>query len=149
MFFFAADRLLPGQRGALWLHLMHYCETCTSPKMPEYLLYTYHTEYSRLPWKDLHPDQTLMNQFFNVRNPLHWMWMWVLTNWSISFMSCCSGGEGKSKELFPVYGRGAVWGELGQRIEWCSQPPSQPLRSDHGGLPPLSDGVPGKRGSSS
>ncbi|XP_065123099.2 ectopic P granules protein 5 homolog isoform X1 [Paramisgurnus dabryanus] len=60
------DRLLPGQRGAMWLHLMHYCETCTSPKMPEYLLYTYHTEYSRLPWKDLHPDQTLMNQFFNV-----------------------------------------------------------------------------------
>uniref|UniRef100_A0A673K7R2 Ectopic P granules protein 5 homolog n=1 Tax=Sinocyclocheilus rhinocerous TaxID=307959 RepID=A0A673K7R2_9TELE len=60
------DRLLPGQRGALWFHLMHYCETCTSPKMPEYLLYTYHTEYSRLPWKDLHPDQTLMNQFFNV-----------------------------------------------------------------------------------
>ncbi|XP_007238025.3 ectopic P granules protein 5 homolog isoform X3 [Astyanax mexicanus] len=60
------DRLLPGQRGALWLHLMHYCETCTSPKMPEYLLYTYHTEYSRLPWKDLHPDQALMSQFFNV-----------------------------------------------------------------------------------
>ncbi|KAG1968633.1 ectopic P granules protein 5 homolog isoform X1 [Pimephales promelas] len=60
------DRLMPGQRGALWLHLMHYCETCTSPKMPEYLLYTFHTEYSRLPWKDLHPDQTLMNQFFNV-----------------------------------------------------------------------------------
>ncbi|XP_036454096.1 ectopic P granules protein 5 homolog [Colossoma macropomum] len=60
------DRLLPGQRGALWLHLMHYCETCTSPKMPEYLLYTYHAEYSRLPWKDLHPDQALMNQFFNV-----------------------------------------------------------------------------------
>ncbi|XP_073696062.1 ectopic P granules protein 5 homolog [Garra rufa] len=60
------DRLLPGQRGALWLHLMHYCETCTSPKMPEYLLYTYHTEYGRLPWKDLHPDQTLMNLFFNV-----------------------------------------------------------------------------------
>ncbi|XP_059406308.1 ectopic P granules protein 5 homolog [Carassius carassius] len=60
------DRLLPGQRGALWFHLMHYCETCTSPKMPEYLLYTYHTEYSRLPWKDLYPDQTLMNQFFNV-----------------------------------------------------------------------------------
>ncbi|XP_026067016.1 ectopic P granules protein 5 homolog isoform X2 [Carassius auratus] len=60
------DRLLPGQRGALWFHLLHYCETCTSPKMPEYLLYTYHTEYSRLPWKDLYPDQTLMNQFFNV-----------------------------------------------------------------------------------
>lgn len=67
--FVVVDRLLPGQRGALWLHLMHYCETCTSPKMPEYLLYTYHTEYSRLPWKDLHPDQTLMRQFFNVRNP--------------------------------------------------------------------------------
>ncbi|KAL7839536.1 hypothetical protein SRHO_G00261940 [Serrasalmus rhombeus] len=60
------DHLLPGQRGALWLHLMHYCETCTSPKMPEYLLYTYHAEYNRLQWKDLHPDQALMNQFFNV-----------------------------------------------------------------------------------
>lgn len=35
--------------------------------MPEYLLYNYHTEYSQLPWKDLYPDQTLMNQFFNVR----------------------------------------------------------------------------------
>lgn len=63
-------------------------------------------------------------------------------------MSCCSGWEGKPKELFPVYGRGAVWGELGQCIDWCSQPPSQPIGSDHGGLPPLSDGVPGKRGSS-
>ncbi|KAJ8405585.1 hypothetical protein AAFF_G00315650 [Aldrovandia affinis] len=60
------DRLLPGQAGALWLHLRHYCETCTAPKMPEYLLYTYHTEYSRLPWKDLQPDQELMNQFFKV-----------------------------------------------------------------------------------
>ncbi|KAI1900325.1 hypothetical protein AGOR_G00048810 [Albula goreensis] len=60
------DRLLPGQPGALWLHLMHYCDTCTAPKMPEYLLYSYHTEYSRLPWKDLHPDQALMNQFFKV-----------------------------------------------------------------------------------
>nr|XP_015220090.1 PREDICTED: ectopic P granules protein 5 homolog [Lepisosteus oculatus] len=60
------DMLLPGQRDALRIHLMHYCETCTAPKMPEYILYTYHTEYSRLPWKDLHPDQTLMNQFFNV-----------------------------------------------------------------------------------
>ncbi|XP_062874034.1 ectopic P granules protein 5 homolog [Trichomycterus rosablanca] len=60
------DRLLPGQRGALWLHLMHYCKSCTFPKMPEYLLYDYHTEYSKLPWKDLHPDQELMNQFFNV-----------------------------------------------------------------------------------
>ncbi|KAI5613067.1 ectopic P granules protein 5-like isoform X2, partial [Silurus asotus] len=60
------DRLLPGQKGALWLHLMHYCKTCTSPKMPEYLLYNYHTEYSQLLWKDLYPDQALMNQFFNV-----------------------------------------------------------------------------------
>uniref|UniRef100_A0A4W4HAL5 Ectopic P granules protein 5 homolog n=1 Tax=Electrophorus electricus TaxID=8005 RepID=A0A4W4HAL5_ELEEL len=60
------DRLLPGQRGALWLHLMQYCESCTSPKMPEYLLYTYHTEYSHLPWRDLHPDQVIMNQFFSV-----------------------------------------------------------------------------------
>ncbi|KAG7481387.1 hypothetical protein MATL_G00066210 [Megalops atlanticus] len=60
------ERLLPGQQGALWLHLMHYCDTCTSPKMPEYLLYTYHTEYNRLPWKDLHPDQALMDQFFKV-----------------------------------------------------------------------------------
>ncbi|MGH0172201.1 UNVERIFIED_CONTAM: hypothetical protein FKN15_063006 [Acipenser sinensis] len=58
------EKLLPGQRGALWLHLMHYCETCTAPKMPEYILYTYHRAYSRLPWSDLHPDQALMDQFF-------------------------------------------------------------------------------------
>lgn len=45
---------------------MHYCESCTSPKMPEYLLYTYHSEYNLLLWRDLHPDQALMNQFFNV-----------------------------------------------------------------------------------
>uniref|UniRef100_A0AAY4BDZ3 Ectopic P-granules autophagy protein 5 homolog n=1 Tax=Denticeps clupeoides TaxID=299321 RepID=A0AAY4BDZ3_9TELE len=60
------EHLLVGQRGTLWLLLMHYCETCTSPKMPEYILYTHHTEYARLPWKDLHPDQALMRQFFNV-----------------------------------------------------------------------------------
>ncbi|MBN3301121.1 EPG5 protein, partial [Amia calva] len=60
------DRLLPGQRGTLWLHLMHYCDSCTAPKMPEYLLYTYHTEYSRLPWRDLHPDRALMEQLFKV-----------------------------------------------------------------------------------
>lgn len=60
------DRLLPGQRGVLWLHLTHYCESCTSPKMPEYLLYAYHTEYSLLMWKDLHPDHALMTHFFNV-----------------------------------------------------------------------------------
>ncbi|KAM8960937.1 ectopic P granules protein 5 homolog [Pelodytes ibericus] len=60
------DHLLPGQRGALWLHLMHYCESCTAPKLPEYILYAYHTEYSRLPWKDMYPDQTLMEEFFKV-----------------------------------------------------------------------------------
>ena len=61
------DRLMPGQRGALWLHLMHYCKSCTSPKMPEYLLYAYHSEYGHLLWRDLLPDQALMSQFFNVR----------------------------------------------------------------------------------
>ncbi|XP_053304240.1 ectopic P granules protein 5 homolog [Spea bombifrons] len=60
------DRLLPGQRSALWLHLMHYCESCTAPKLPEYILYAYHTEYCKLPWKDMHPDQTLMEEFFKV-----------------------------------------------------------------------------------
>ncbi|KAJ8285154.1 hypothetical protein GJAV_G00022880 [Gymnothorax javanicus] len=60
------DRLLPGQGGALRLHLTQYCHSCTAPKMPEYLLYTYHTEYCRLPWKELHPDPTLMNHFFMV-----------------------------------------------------------------------------------
>ncbi|XP_063814425.1 ectopic P granules protein 5 homolog [Pseudophryne corroboree] len=60
------NHLLPGQRGALWLHLMHYCETCTAPMLPEYILYAYHTEYSKLPWKDMYPDQTLMEEFFKV-----------------------------------------------------------------------------------
>ncbi|XP_056399364.1 ectopic P granules protein 5 homolog isoform X1 [Hyla sarda] len=60
------DHLLPGQRGVLWLHLMHYCESCTAPMHPEYILYTYHTEYSKLPWKDMYPDQTLMEEFFKV-----------------------------------------------------------------------------------
>ncbi|XP_078406611.1 ectopic P granules protein 5 homolog [Cetorhinus maximus] len=60
------DRLIPGQRGALWFHLMHYCETCTVPKMSEYILYTYHLEYSKLPWKELYPDQALMEEFFKV-----------------------------------------------------------------------------------
>ncbi|XP_038646712.1 ectopic P granules protein 5 homolog isoform X2 [Scyliorhinus canicula] len=59
-------RLIPGQRSALWFHLMHYCETCTVPKMPEYILYTYHSEYSNLPWKELYPDQALMDEFFKV-----------------------------------------------------------------------------------
>ncbi|CAH2296751.1 ectopic P granules 5 homolog isoform X1 [Pelobates cultripes] len=60
------DHLLPGERGALWLHLMHYCESCTAPKLPEFILYAYHTEYIKLPWKDMHPDQTLMEEFFKV-----------------------------------------------------------------------------------
>uniref|UniRef100_A0A8C5LRQ0 Ectopic P-granules 5 autophagy tethering factor n=1 Tax=Leptobrachium leishanense TaxID=445787 RepID=A0A8C5LRQ0_9ANUR len=60
------DHLLPGQRGALWLHLMHYCETSTAPKLPEFILYAYHTEYIKLPWKDMYPDQTLMEEFFKV-----------------------------------------------------------------------------------
>ncbi|XP_058533133.1 ectopic P granules protein 5 homolog isoform X1 [Ochotona princeps] len=60
------DKLLPGDEGALRLHLMHYCETCTAPKMPEFILYAFHSAYRRLPWKDLHPDQTLMEAFFKV-----------------------------------------------------------------------------------
>ncbi|XP_068461257.1 ectopic P granules protein 5 homolog [Clinocottus analis] len=60
------DRLLPGQRGALWLCMMHYCENCTSPHTPEYLLYLYHTHLRSLPWGHLHPDTQLMEQLFNV-----------------------------------------------------------------------------------
>ncbi|XP_069780347.1 ectopic P granules protein 5 homolog isoform X2 [Narcine bancroftii] len=60
------DKLIPGQRGALWFHLMYYCQTSTAPKMPEYILYTYHSEYSKLPWSELYPDQALMEEFFKV-----------------------------------------------------------------------------------
>ncbi|KAM4576445.1 ectopic P granules protein 5 homolog [Odontesthes bonariensis] len=60
------DRLLPGQRGALWLCLMQYCESCTSPRTPEYLLYLHHTHLHSLPWRHLHPDTQLMQQLFNV-----------------------------------------------------------------------------------
>ncbi|KYO28856.1 ectopic P granules protein 5 homolog isoform X1 [Alligator mississippiensis] len=60
------DKLLPSHHGALWLHLMHYCESCTAPKMPEFILYTFHTEFTRLPWKEMHPDQMLMEEFFKV-----------------------------------------------------------------------------------
>uniref|UniRef100_A0A8C0IPS9 Ectopic P-granules 5 autophagy tethering factor n=1 Tax=Chelonoidis abingdonii TaxID=106734 RepID=A0A8C0IPS9_CHEAB len=60
------DKLLPGHRGALWLHLMHYCDSCTAPKMPEFILYTFHAEFSRLPWREMHPDQMLMEEFFKV-----------------------------------------------------------------------------------
>nr|XP_056705058.1 ectopic P granules protein 5 homolog [Euleptes europaea] len=60
------DKLLPSHRGALWLHLMHYCRTCTAPKMPEHILYTLHTEFGRLPWKEMHPDPQLMEEFFKI-----------------------------------------------------------------------------------
>uniref|UniRef100_A0A8C8R5P1 Ectopic P-granules autophagy protein 5 homolog n=1 Tax=Pelusios castaneus TaxID=367368 RepID=A0A8C8R5P1_9SAUR len=60
------DKLLPGHRGALWLHLMHYCDSCAAPKMPEFILYAFHAEYSRLPWREMHPDQMLMEEFFKV-----------------------------------------------------------------------------------
>ncbi|CAM4569444.1 unnamed protein product [Caretta caretta] len=60
------DKLLPGYHGALWLHLMHYCDSCTGPKMPEFILYTFHAEFSRLPWREMHPDQMLMEEFFKV-----------------------------------------------------------------------------------
>ncbi|XP_045430840.1 ectopic P granules protein 5 homolog isoform X2 [Pipistrellus kuhlii] len=58
--------LLPGDAGALQLHLMHYCETCTAPKMPEFILYALHSAYEKLPWRDLRPDQMLMEVFFKV-----------------------------------------------------------------------------------
>uniref|UniRef100_A0A671VZ58 Ectopic P-granules autophagy protein 5 homolog (C. elegans) n=1 Tax=Sparus aurata TaxID=8175 RepID=A0A671VZ58_SPAAU len=63
---YVADRLLPSQRGALWLCMMQYCESCTSPRTPEYLLYLYHTHLRSLPWRHLHPDTQLMEQLFNV-----------------------------------------------------------------------------------
>ncbi len=78
---FVPDRLLPGQRGALWLCMMQYCDSCTSPRTPEYLLYLYHTHLHSLAWRHLHPDTQLMEQFFNVRhsslrplapNTAHW-----------------------------------------------------------------------------
>lgn len=65
---YVADRLLPGQRGALWLCMMQYCESCTAPRTPEYLLYLYHTHLHSLPWRHLHPDTQLMEQLFNVRD---------------------------------------------------------------------------------
>lgn len=64
--FYNLDKLLPGDEGALRLHLLHYCEACTAPKMPEFILYTFHSAYQKLAWKDLHPDQRLMEAFFKV-----------------------------------------------------------------------------------
>ncbi|XP_056130367.1 ectopic P granules protein 5 homolog [Lampris incognitus] len=60
------DRLFPGQRCTLWLCMMQYCDSCTSPHTPEYLLYLYHTHLRSLPWKHLHPDTQLMEQLFKV-----------------------------------------------------------------------------------
>nr|XP_020841414.1 ectopic P granules protein 5 homolog isoform X1 [Phascolarctos cinereus] len=60
------DKLLPGDEGALRLHLMHYCESCTAPKMPEFILFAFHNEYRKLPWRDMYPDQVLMEAFFKV-----------------------------------------------------------------------------------
>ncbi|XP_077646243.1 ectopic P granules protein 5 homolog [Lonchura striata] len=60
------EKLLPSHHGALWLHLMYYCECCTAPKMPEFILYAFHTEFRRLPWKEMHPDQMLMEEFFKI-----------------------------------------------------------------------------------
>ncbi|XP_056680358.1 ectopic P granules protein 5 homolog isoform X3 [Monodelphis domestica] len=60
------DKLLPGDEGALRLHLMHYCESCTASKMPEFILFAFHNEYRKLPWRDMHPDQVLMEAFFKV-----------------------------------------------------------------------------------
>ncbi|XP_062984350.1 ectopic P granules protein 5 homolog [Elgaria multicarinata webbii] len=60
------DKLLPSHHGALWQHLARYCESCTAPKMPEHILYTFHTEFLRLPWKEMHPDRHLMEEFFKV-----------------------------------------------------------------------------------
>jgi hypothetical protein len=64
---------LPGDEGALRLHLMHYCEACTAPKMPEFILYAFHSAYRKLQWKDLYPDQMLMEAFFKVSSspPCH------------------------------------------------------------------------------
>uniref|UniRef100_A0A8C4I1C1 Ectopic P-granules autophagy protein 5 homolog (C. elegans) n=1 Tax=Dicentrarchus labrax TaxID=13489 RepID=A0A8C4I1C1_DICLA len=56
----------PAVLGALWLCMMQYCESCTSPRTPEYLLYLYHTHLRSLPWRHLHPDTQLMEQLFNV-----------------------------------------------------------------------------------
>lgn len=41
--------------------------------MPEFILYAFHSAYRRLLWRDLHPDQMLMEAFFKVspRSPCH------------------------------------------------------------------------------
>ncbi|KAK9408780.1 ectopic P granules protein 5 like [Crotalus adamanteus] len=60
------DKVLPSDPGVLWLLVMHYSESYTAPKMPEHILHLFHTELGRLPWKEVHPDQHLMEKFFKV-----------------------------------------------------------------------------------
>ncbi|XP_029142175.1 ectopic P granules protein 5 homolog, partial [Protobothrops mucrosquamatus] len=60
------DKVLPSDPGVLWLLVMHYSESYTAPKMPEHVLHLFHTELGRLPWKEVHPDQHLMEKFFKV-----------------------------------------------------------------------------------
>ncbi|XP_015684530.1 ectopic P granules protein 5 homolog, partial [Protobothrops mucrosquamatus] len=63
------DKVLPSDPGVLWLLVMHYSESYTAPKMPEHVLHLFHTELGRLPWKEVHPDQHLMEKFFK-QSPL-------------------------------------------------------------------------------
>ncbi|KAM3845120.1 ectopic P granules protein 5 homolog isoform 2-T2 [Vipera latastei] len=60
------DKVLPSDPGILWLLVMHYSESYTAPQMPEHVLHLFHTELARLPWKEIHPDQHLMEKFFKV-----------------------------------------------------------------------------------
>nr|XP_033791091.1 ectopic P granules protein 5 homolog isoform X2 [Geotrypetes seraphini] len=89
------EKMLPGHRGALWLHLMHYCGTCTAAKMPEFILYTYHNEYNKLPWKDMHPDQALMEEFFKDITPKCQLYIHQI----VQFLTAL---EQNSKITFPV-----------------------------------------------
>ncbi|KAL7985734.1 hypothetical protein Chor_013666 [Crotalus horridus] len=60
------NKVLPSDPGVLWLLVMHYSESYTAPKMPEHILHLFHAELGRLPWKEVHPDQHLMEKFFKV-----------------------------------------------------------------------------------
>ncbi|XP_070795069.1 ectopic P granules protein 5 homolog [Pituophis catenifer annectens] len=60
------DKVLPSDPGILWLLVMHYSESYTAPKMPEHILHIFHSELGHLPWKEVHPDQHLMEKFFKV-----------------------------------------------------------------------------------
>lgn len=77
------------------MHLMHYCEACTAPKMPEFILYAFHSAYQKLPWRDLHPDQMLMEAFFKVSPLLSMPQPGVLgaacSLWVFSPVAVCAG----------------------------------------------------------